>query len=552
MIVVIPSISSYLTLLLQKIYNEVTIGTPVSKIFKFVLQGVLIWLVNRLLFYSQTIVKSSLICNIKQDLKHDIFVGALGIKESNLFLRASGGEYISIFSNDINLLEQKYFSCIIDLFAQAASILIFFGAFFSMNQKLAVFVIAFSVGVMFVPGIFSKQLNNNSLDYSRKISNYTQSVKEFIQAFSTIKSYAVEDEMLERFDSKNQDSEESKFHYDSALARADGVGSLLTWFARMVVIGAGLIMVSKGEILLGTVVAAQSFAVQLATPIQLIVQDINSFCSIKSIVRKISELTTDDTIDNFGDYLQGDSTDVGGTRIEFKDLHVESADGKPILENFTYEFEPKKKYLIIGKNGAGKSSIFKALKRRMGKYCGTIMINGKDINAYSGKDISRMVSYLGENVSIFTGSVFENIALWRDIPYDSILQAARESRLNLPFERMIGDEGFNISSGEQRRIELARGLAEPVGAIIMDEVVSTLDIETAFEIENTVLSFEDITVIFVSHNFSGKLIKRYDEILIMEDGRLAAHGSFDDLLANNEYFRRICSIKFGENYNHTN
>ncbi|MCR4610782.1 MAG: ABC transporter ATP-binding protein/permease [Lachnospiraceae bacterium] len=545
MMIIVPTISSYLTFLLQKIYNEVTVGTSITFIFRLVLQGVLVWLVNRLLFYSQTIIKSRLICNIKQDLKHDIFVSALGLKGSNIFERAATGEYISIFSNDINIIEQRYFSVWLDLISQTASIAIFFSAFFTMNRKLAFFVMAFAIGVMFVPSIFAKQLNRSSLNYSRKISNFTQGIKEFIQAFPTIKSYAVEDVILDKFDIRNKESEDSKFLYDSSLALADGIGSLLTWFARMVVIGAGLIMVSKGEILLGTVVAAQSFSVQLATPLQLIVQDINSIRSIKSIVGKISDLTTDHFTDKKdADTYTSFSTDPEEIQIEFSNLFLRIGE-KTIIEDFTYTFNPRKKYLILGKNGAGKSSVFKALKGRFGEISGSIKINGVDFNKYSNKDISRMVTYLGENVSLFTGSVSDNITFWRNISQDSLHRAARESHLNLSLNRQVGDEGYNISSGEQRRIEIARGLIEPVGMIVFDEIVSTLDIETAYEIENTALSYQDKTVVFISHNFSGKLIKLYDEILIMENGRLLAHGSYEDLLNTCDYFRHICEIKFG-------
>lgn len=81
--------------------------------------------------------------------------------------------------------------------------------------------------------------------------------------------------------------------------------------------------------------------------------------------------------------------------------------------------------------------------------------------------------------------------------------------------------------------------------MIFDEVVSTLDIETAYEIERLALGFEDKTVIFISHNFSGKLISEYDEILVMGQGKLLSHGPYDKLIQECEYFKKICEIKFG-------
>ena len=80
---------------------------------------------------------------------------------------------------------------------------------------------------------------------------------------------------------------------------------------------------------------------------------------------------------------------------------------------------------------------------------------------------------------------------------------------------------------------------------MFDEVVSTLDIDTAYEIEKLALSLNDKTIIFVSHNFSGKLIRQYDEILIMDQGQLIDHGRYEELLARSPYFARICEIKFG-------
>ena len=84
-----------------------------------------------------------------------------------------------------------------------------------------------------------------------------------------------------------------------------------------------------------------------------------------------------------------------------------------------------------------------------------------------------------------------------------------------------------------------------MGVLIFDEVVSTLDIETAYEIEKLALDFEEKTVIFISHNFSGKLIREYDEILVMGDGKLISHGSYEALVKECDYFRKICEIKFG-------
>ena len=218
---------------------------------------------------------------------------------------------------------------------------------------------------------------------------------------------------------------------------------------------------------------------------------------------------------------------------------------KTIIDTFSFTFEEGKKYLIVGLNGSGKSTLFKALKKWYRATGGRILFAGKDITELKSSDLSKVISYLNEDVSLFSGTVRDNISLYRQYNEEVFQQAISEAQIKLNLEREIGDEGNNISSGEQRRIEIARSLLESAKVLIFDEVVSTLDIESAYEIERMALNFKDQTVIFISHNFSGKLIKEYDEILVMEAGRLLAHGTYEELLSSCEYFKRICEIKFG-------
>lgn len=159
--------------------------------------------------------------------------------------------------------------------------------------------------------------------------------------------------------------------------------------------------------------------------------------------------------------------------------------------------------------------------------------------------LSKYVSCLNENVSLFSSSVRNNITLFREHSSDAFGRAVNGAQVNIELDRVISDEGRNISSGEQRRIEIARSLLSSVRMIVFDEVVSTLDIETAYEIEKMALELEDKTVVFISHNFSGKLIRDYDDILVIQNGSLFAHGTYDHLINNCDYFRRICEIKFG-------
>lgn len=538
-------VTSWMVLWVQKMYNNVTIATPRTTILRLILIGILVWIGKRLLFFAISVVKSRFICNVKQDLKQDVFASALGLNTANISQIATSGEYISAFTNDITIIEQRFFSNIISVLSQLFSIIILGFSFFSMNRKLALLMSLFSVIVVFVPPIFAKKLNDANLAYSKNMSKFTQKLKEYLQAYSMIKNYSIENIILRKFKDANSEVEDSKFEYDCSLSLADSIGSLLTRFTTVMIIGAGLIMVSTGEILVGTVIAAQAFSDELASPLQGIIENINSIKSVKSIIGRINKLTSEEKSCN----SISDESNLFGEKdeltIEFCDLTI-ALDKKRIVDNFSFCFKQGGKYLIIGQNGSGKSSVFKALKKRFKDYNGQILINGIELKDISNTELSNLISYLNENVSIFTGSIEENISFWRNISKERYRNAIKAAHIELDSQRVVGEDGFNLSSGEQRRIEIARSLITPAKVMIFDEVVSTLDIETAYAIERMALDYKDKTVVFISHNFSGKLIKEYDEILVMKDGCLVAHGSYEALINSNDYFRKICDIRFGD------
>lgn len=547
LIIAEPSLNSVLNFWLQRLFDAAAPGVEKMHILRMLTAGFLLWILKRVVNFASGLLKTRFICNAKQEVKHMLFTNLLGLDTSNISRIAASGEYISLFTNDITILETRFFNQIVSLISNVFSIAILGASFLALNKKLAIAILLFGIITMFVPAAFSKELNAKNLLYSECMSRFTQRMKEYIVAYPTIKNYAIEKAVVGKFDDLNSDTEEARFEADYALSLANNVGSLLSWFMQFIGVGFGLVLVVSGEIMIGTVVAAQSFASDLANPLQNIIFNINSIKSVKEIVGKIERLSSD-TLKTDSALIKSTETTPskreGGFEISFDRFGLAIGD-KKIIDSFSFTFEEGKKYLVVGLNGSGKSTLFKALKKWYKATSGRILFDGKDVAELKNSDLSKAVSYLNEDVSLFSGTVRDNISLYRQYDEQKFLQAVCEAQVKLNLEREIGDEGNNISSGEQRRIEIARSLLESANVLIFDEVVSTLDIESAYEIEKMALNFNDKTIIFISHNFSGKLINEYDEILVMENGRLLDHGPYEELLSSCAYFKRICEIKFG-------
>ncbi len=540
--IVDPLVNSKLNFWLQDLFNIASADTvSFILVIRFLIIGFLIWILKRVLSYISSVTQSYIVCKVKNDVKINMFRRLVKLDSSKLFEREDSGKFLSFFTNDINLLEQKYLNAIFGLISGVFSLVIMGAAFLKMNMLLGVFIVAFGLISMLVPVAFTKMLNSKNYRYSYEMSRFTLRLKEYLDAYPTIKNYGIEKEIEEKFKEINSRTKVSKFDYESSLALSNNVGSILSWFMQFMAVGIGLLLVTRGEILIGTVIAARSFSSDLAMPMQTIIINLNSIKSVKTVVSKMEELAhSGDEAPSDGDVIH----ETDGVTVEFKDLTVEYK-GRAVVDHLSFVFERGKKYLIVGKNGCGKSTMFKTLKKRIPKYEGDILINGKSFQLLSNAELSRNISYLNEKVSLFSGKVSDIITLYRTPDRTRYDEAVQKAKINIDLDRDIIDGGINVSSGEQRRIEVARSLINSVNFIVFDEVISTLDIETAYEIEKMILGYTDKTIVFISHNFSGLLMREYDEIIYMGDGKIIAHGHYDELILN-EHFKRLLKIKFGD------
>ncbi len=545
LIAIEPSINAVLNFWLQKIFSTAEVGADKMLVLRLLTGGFLLWMLKRLISFTSDVLTSKFICNVKLGLKDRVFSRLLKLNTSGV--SESSGEYISLFTNDIALIETRFFHQIINFVSAILSVLILGSSFIALNVKIAVAILVFGIITMFVPVVFSKYLNEKNTKYSKSISEFTQRIKEYTIAFPTIKNYAIENEISEKFFIANKDTEDSKFDADYTLSIANSIGSLLSWFMQFLAVGIGIMLVLKGEIVIGTVISAQAFAGDIASPFQRIISSVNSIRSIKSIMKKYELYEEKDSGSmpeeaHQKNVLANTHKTNDDCCIEFEDVCIKIGN-KQLINHFSFKFEQGKKYLVVGLNGSGKSSIFKSLKKWFKLCQGIITINNQDIESFSNEELSRTISYMNEQVSLFSGTVRDNIILDRKYTESAFKKAVNDACITLDLNKRITGDGRNISSGEQRRIEVARSLLESSQVLIFDEVVSTLDIETAFEIEKLALELPQ-TVIFVSHNFSGKLLKQYDEILVMDQGQLVANGPYEEMVKRCSYFSRICNIKF--------
>ena len=498
-----------------------------------------VWIPRNILRYWVLQLKVLITTTIRRELKKDAFQSIMNV-DLSYFEQFDNGEYLANLTNDVTIIDERYVSEFLNVLESVFNILTTGLALLFINRFLALTVVATGALAVAVVLIESRTTNRKNRAFVDRFAAFTQLLKEFFAAFPTIRNYSVESQFQKQFEQSNEETEHTKFVADSELQYANAFSTGLVWLMDFTVVGLGIAEVIRGNLTVGMVYTAYLFVGNIGVPLQSVLNAVNSMLSVKAVVEKFERLHRRARAEVARE-RQEDGCLSGDIRFENVSLRF---DNKDIFRNVSFTFEKGKKYLIVGKNGAGKSTLFKLLKRRVTSYTGDVFLGEKNLNDLSNRRLAGHVSYLNENCSVISDTVRSNITLNRDYSEEELQQAVQAAHLELDLDHRIRDAGANISSGERRKIEIARALLSRPEVVIFDEVISTLDIESAYEIERLALSL-DATVMFVSHNFSGKNIGLYDEILLLDDGQIVAHGSHEQLLQTCEHYRRLNAIRMG-------
>jgi ABC-type multidrug transport system fused ATPase/permease subunit len=362
-----------------------------------------------------------------------------------------------------------------------------------------------------------------------------QRLKDYFNSFFAIKNFAAEKTFTQKFNEKNRQIEETKLNAEITIEFVNSLLGRLAWIIELSVLSVGVIQAVQGKIQVSVLFSAYLLCNEICMPLQTITGHINNIKSVSTILDKGNRRKQNKQRRYEPFEVQDEMT------VRFEHFSLTKGDNR-ILKDINLKLEPKKKYLVIGSNGSGKSTLVKALKNIYQDFEGNIYINDRDIRTIPPELFNQIAIYSNETVPLFSDTVRNNITLYRDVEESHLERVVQHSRFKNPLDYEIVDKGRNISSGEKRKLELSRALLSDASCFVFDEVVSTLDIETAYEIEKLILSLNK-TVVMVSNAFSGQLLSKYDEIILIKDGTILAHGTHEELLESSELYKEIYHIR---------
>ena len=186
--------------------------------------------------------------------------------------------------------------------------------------------------------------------------------------------------------------------------------------------------------------------------------------------------------------------------------------------------------------GSGKTTLIRLLMGYYSEYTGGIYFDGVCLDDIDRQSLYQHVAMIHQKVFLFEDTIRNNITMFQDCPDEQVWQAIHDAGLTQVVERMghgldsmVEENGRNLSGGEQQRIAIARAFARGTEVMLVDEATASLDPQTASQINQVLLEKEGLTLIAITHRTNQELLEAYDEVLVLEQGKLLEHGSYESL-----------------------
>jgi len=419
----------------------------------------------------------------------------------------------------------------------------------------------------------SKKIERASAEAQQRMAI---AVDEMVSQIRTVRVFAGESLERERFGGYVADSYEAGMGFARAKALLESLNRGAIHLSLLALYALGGYLVNSGLMPIGTLLSAIGFTFSLVFATQGLLQTWTDMRQTRSSVRRVQDLFDEISVDpsmaqalppgdwwnvaNGGktssyDLLDGEEELDAVDAAEHKDLVLEnvcfSYPARPdvqVLNNLSLTIPRGKVTALVGRSGAGKSTVAALLERLYAPSSGRVLLGDVKVNQYTRKQWVRAVTAVTQEPVLFNGTIFDNIAYGvQGASREDVEEAARAAyahdfvmRLPEGYETSVGEQGSLLSGGQRQRIALARALLKDSPVLILDEATSALDSESESLVQKAIDKLlEGRTVLVIAHRLS--TVQAADQIVVVDNGEIIEKGSHAELVAGAGLYSKLVS-----------
>tara|TARA_X000001036_G_scaffold411322_1_gene423950 strand:+ start:118 stop:1851 length:1734 start_codon:yes stop_codon:yes gene_type:complete len=506
---------------------------------------VCLFLFRGLLSYSATVALNWVAQRVIYDIRTKMFDVLIRLPVT-YFDKRSSGVLISKFTFDVTQVADAATKVVTVLVKDFTVVIVLLAYLTFLNWRLAIMLLIFGPIIAIVIKSVSKRMRLMSHRLQESVGELNNSVSESIRGQREIKLFNSYYHEQGRFSHAANQARKFQMKVIRTSAMIVPVIQLIVASAVAVLIAIALREQAVSGMTKGDFVAFFTATALLLPPIKRLA-GVNEFLQrgIAAAESVFILLDTPIEIDTSAKTIRFDGA------IEFSNVYL-TYDDKEVLFDISMSVRPGETWAIVGRSGAGKTSIVNLLPRFYSPTKGTIHVDGKDLSSYSLECVRHNMSYVSQNIVLFNDTIYNNIAYGSHTAFspDQIVTAAERAQVSvfsdlLPdgLDTIVGDNGVRLSGGQRQRIAIARAFLKDAPILIMDEATAALDNKSERLVQTALKSLKSgRTTFIVAHRLS--TIVEADQIMVVDNGRVSGIGTHDEMLADNTLYSQLYSAGF--------
>lgn len=476
--------------------------------------------------------------NVIRDIRERLYAKLIYFKTS-FFDKTPIGQLVTRAVGDVETIATVYTDGFLMVFGDILRILFVLVMMFSTNVHLSYITLAILPLMVVITRFFQKRLKKAFGDERNWTANQNSFVQERLAGMSIIQVFNRQESEFKKFDDIN-------ITLKGALLRTVFIFSLFFPVVELISsLFIGFILFYGGYITIsaGVVIAFIQYISMLIRPLRQIADRFNNIQrGIVGAERVLGLMDEENSMPNNGTVKK----DHFAGKIEFQKVHFAYDEKQEVLKGIDFKVNPGETVAIVGATGAGKSTIISLITRLYDINSGNILIDDVDLKDYELYNLRSHIGVVLQDVFLFHGSIFENLAFGDDsITLDKIKAGAREIEVDqfieqLPggYDYVVSERGSSISLGQRQLLSFLRAYLSDPKILILDEATSSIDHESEKLIQRATEKItKNRTSIIIAHRLS--TIEKADKIIVMEHGKIVEEGKHLELLDKNGYYATL-------------
>ena len=513
--------------------------------------SVLLVAANGGLVVTRQVWRRTLGLRMSSDLAHDT-LERVQRRSPAAATRYRSGDLVQRVVTDTKCIDTLVFGVWMTAFQSLVTFLLLALVLVSVSPEIFLIVVGVALPMLVISRAYRSRMRRDALLLADAQADVTTATEQMLSTLPEIQSFGAEPAELARF-TRDADAQVAATlrSQRTALGFGTAIGSVTSTGTGLVMIVGGF-LVLDGTTTLGALLVVLSYLASLFGPVEGTAHLTRSLATARAGALRVLSLTSDADSVPEPRHPVAPPRPSRGARVTFDHVTHGYRPDRPVLQDVTLDVRPGETIAVVGRTGAGKSTLAALVPRFFDPWEGSVAVEGIDVRHYRTRDLRRLVSVVRQDPLLLPLPVRDNIAYGAPWAKQSQIERAAEMALaaefiaDLPegYDTVHGERGVTLSGGQRQRLAIARALCRDAPILILDEPTAALDAESEARLMELVVGASaGRTILMIAHRLS--TVRWADRIVVMEGGRIVEEGDHESLLVDDGVYARYLQIQSG-------